>query len=285
MRKYLIAPFFVGIYFLQSCKSTVLLHVPDAFVKESTLMKVKGSKSSGINHKISFGNYTSTGIKRGWVFPKEKFINQFGFEKRLLSIFGIEKNEVIATQKEKFHYSLLSGANELKVYCNRKIVTEETRYEEPAWKRIQKQRTDFERTFVKSEDYTFTAVLFTVDTNIVKPWKLILSSYIDEPGIKLSSDGIKVTVAKETGYITNYTDTITIRQIFTSKSADKNNITNGFLFRLHTGYEFRIGNGVVAIVDIISHSIWLYNDLTADEKLRLSAAASAILINRSFTKK
>lgn len=285
MRKYVTVTFGFGIVVLQSCKSTILLHVPDAFAKESTVMKVKGSKSSGINHKISFGNYKSTGIKRGWVFPKEEYVNQFSFEKRLLAIFGIEKKEVIATQQEKFHYSLLSGTDELKVYCTRKTVTEETRYKEPVWKEIQKRRRGPERSFLKSEDYTFAAVLFSGDTSIIKPWKLFLASYVDEPGLKFLSDGIKLNVAKETGYITNNTDTVTIRQIFTSKSATDSNITNNFSFRLHTGYEFRMGEGVVAIVDIISHSIWLYSGLTADEKLRLSAAASAILINTGITKK
>lgn len=282
---YLIIIISVGFSVLQSCKSTALLRVPDAFEKKSTFMRVKGSKSTGINHEISFGNYQSSGIKRGWVFPKEKNLNKFGFENRLLALFGLEKSDVIATQQEKFHYTLANETDKLNIYCSRKIVTEETRYREPILREMQKRREGFKRSYTKSEDYLFEALLFNGDTVIVKPWKLVIRSYVDGPGLKISSNGIKINVANEDGFITNYTDTVGIREIFTSKSVDRNNATTSVSFRLRTGYEFRMGDGVVAIVDIISHSIWLFNGLTSEEKLRLSAAASAILINSSITKK
>ena len=47
-----------------------------------------------------------------------------------------------------------------------------------------------------------------------------------------------------------------------------------------TGYELRWDDGVVGIIDILDNSVWIYNDLEAEDKLILSSVSSAILLKR-----
>ena len=47
-----------------------------------------------------------------------------------------------------------------------------------------------------------------------------------------------------------------------------------------SGYELQWDGGVVAIIDLLDNSIWMYNDLESSEKLLLSSIASAIMLKR-----
>ena len=47
-----------------------------------------------------------------------------------------------------------------------------------------------------------------------------------------------------------------------------------------SGYELQWNGSVVAIIDILDNSIWMYNELEPSDKLVLSSIASAILLKR-----
>ena len=86
---------------------------------------------------------------------------------------------------------------------------------------------------------------------------------------------------EEEGYATNGKENVAIRPLrienVTTKSGKQTKVLGG---KLLSGYELQWDNGVVAIIDILDNSIWIYNDLEPSEKFLLSSIASAILLKR-----
>ena len=86
---------------------------------------------------------------------------------------------------------------------------------------------------------------------------------------------------EEEGYATNGTENIAIRPLHldkvTTKSGKETNVVGG---KMLSGYEITWDGGVVGIIDILDNSIWLANNLEANDKLILSSIASAILLKR-----
>ena len=81
--------------------------------------------------------------------------------------------------------------------------------------------------------------------------------------------------------MTNGTEKIEIKPLMLSKhvnaSGKEGKLVGGPIL---TGYELRWDDGLVGVVDILDHKIWIVNDLDPKEKMVLSAVASAILLKR-----
>ena len=86
---------------------------------------------------------------------------------------------------------------------------------------------------------------------------------------------------EEEGYATNGKDNIAIRPLrienVTTKSGKQTKVLGG---KMLSGYELQWDGGVVAIIDILDNSLWIYNDLEPSEKFILSSIASAIMLKR-----
>jgi hypothetical protein len=90
------------------------------------------------------------------------------------------------------------------------------------------------------------------------------------------------TIIDETdnGLATNGTDTIIIRPLNIQKATLPNNKEGKLPMKMLSGYELRIEDGVVAIIDNIGKNIWFYKELDSPTRLVLASIATTILVKR-----
>src|SRR5262245_35551903 len=102
--------FLIAVLFLASC-TAAKLSVPERFSSQATQMKVKGLNGWMINQRLSFGNYNTSAIKRGWDFSGGLQYTKFNLkpEEMLLWAFNVETDKKSSTQKNKFQYTLEDG--------------------------------------------------------------------------------------------------------------------------------------------------------------------------------
>ena len=129
-------------------------------------------------------------------------------------------------------------------------------------------------------EYSFTAAIIPLTGQQREPWSLVLMNRYDAS--KDTARGIfDRPYVEEEGYATNGKDNVTIRPLrlenITTKSGKQTKILGG---KMLSGYELQWDGGVVAIIDLLDNSIWMYNDLESSEKLLLSSIASAIMLKR-----
>ena len=53
--------------------------------------------------------------------------------------------------------------------------------------------------------------------------------------------------------------------------------------KLAAGYELRIDDGVVGIIDTYENNIWVYNDLDKETRFIIASISSAILLRKLET--
>jgi hypothetical protein len=84
----------------------------------------------------------------------------------------------------------------------------------------------------------------------------------------------------ELGYATNGADTVTIKQIRVSHSISPKGKETTMPFEVPGGYELRMDDGVVALINQWNHEVWIYNDLDEPTKMVLSAIASSLMLRK-----
>ena len=109
-------------------------------------------------------------------------------------------------------------------------------------------------------------------------WNLQLYSKYDSAE-NINQFPIVIPGIEQAGYLIHDNDSIAIRPVKINKITIRKNKMD-IPVRLPSGYEFRIDDGVVGMVDILNDNIWLYNDMDDDTKLIIAAAASAILLRK-----
>ncbi|MBD0279167.1 MAG: hypothetical protein ICV81_14580 [Flavisolibacter sp.] len=265
--------FFLVIVF-SSC-TTAKLSVPQEFSSQATRMPVKGLNGWMINQQLSFGNYQTSKIKRGWDFSSSIQYTKFRTspEEQILRVFNIDTNKKSLLQKNKFHYSIEDGNLIAEIYATEKFTEKQLVY-----KSNNPWLGDASKT--KKYEYAFTAAILPIIAQKSDPWSLVLINKYDadrDTARKLFDR----PYVEEEGYATNGKESIAIRPLridqVTTKSGKETKIRGG---KMLSGYELQRDRGVVAIIDILDNSIWLYNNLEPSDKLILSSIASAILLKR-----
>lgn len=251
------------------------LAVPSGFSSAATKMHVKGLNGWMINQQLSFGNYRTSTVKRGWDFTSSVQYSKFNLkpEEMLLKVFDIDTDKRRQNQRNKFRYLLEDGNLVAEIFATEKFTEKELVY-----KSNNPWIGDASKT--QQYNYAFSAAILPLTASDNEPWSLVLINRYDA-----SKDTARRLFdrpyVEEEGYATNGKESIAIRPLridkVTTASGKDTKIFGG---KMLTGYELRWDEGVVAIIDILDNNIWLVNDLEAKDKLVLSSIASAILLKR-----
>ena len=266
-----LAPF---IFLISSC-TAVKLSVPSSFSEQATKLHVKGVNGWKINQQLSFGNYKTSSIKRGWDFTNSVQYTKFSInpEEMLLRVFDIDTDKRRENQRSKFRYLIEDGNLAAEIFA-----TEKFNERELVYKSKNPWLGDASKT--QRYEYAFSAAILPLTASNNEPWSLtMINSYdADKDTARRIFDRPYV---EEEGHATNGKENITIRSLridkVTTKSGKDTKVFGG---KMLTGYELRWDDGVVAIIDIMDNNIWLANNLDAPDKLILSSIASSILLKR-----
>lgn len=254
-----------------SCKSASLqVAIPDQFAANATQMKVSGLNKTKRRPQLSFGDYTTTKLKTGWIVSSAGGGRNSGIttEERLLKVFNISRANLTSNTKSKYQYTIQDGNLMAEVYCMEKSTREDLT--------VKSRLGEWSKT--KNIQYSFSAAILP-QTNHDEPWQLVFYSSYDSR--KDTAHGFldRPYVERE-GYVTNGKIKIDIRPILTGKVLGKDGKEMNTLVKLLMAYELKIGNGVIGIVDVFNNNIWIYNDLDKDLKLIAAAVSSAILMRK-----
>ena len=265
---------FIAAILLSSC-TAAKLSVPDAFQKQATRYSVKGLNGWQINQKLSFGSYQTSSIKRGWDFTSSVQYTKFrnSPEEAILKVFEIDTDKRNLAQRGKFQYTLQEGEQMTEIYATEKFSEKQLVY---------KSNNPYigSASKINRYDYAFTAAIVPLTGKEKDPWSLVMINKYD-----IAKDTAKRLLdrpyVEEEGYATNGKENIAIRPLrienVTTKSGKETKVFGG---KMLSGYELQWDGGVVAIIDILDNSIWIYNELESSDKFILSSIASAIMLKR-----
>jgi hypothetical protein len=267
--------FLLPLIVLFSSCTAVKLSVPASFSSQATKMHVKGLNGWMVNQQLSFGNYKTSTIKRGWDFTSSVQYTKFNLkpEEMLLRVFDIDTDKRRENQRSKFRYLIEDGNLVAEVFATEKFSERELVY---------KSRNPWIGNASKTQryEYAFSAAILPLTATGNDPWSLILMNKYDAANDTARRIFDRPYVEEE-GYATNGKENIVIRPLriekVTTKSGKDTKVFGG---KILSGYELRWDDGVVAIVDILDNNIWLANDLDSRDKLILSSIASAIMLKR-----
>jgi len=262
------------LFLLPSC-TAVKLSVPSSFSDQATKMHVKGLNGWMVNQQLSFGNYNTSSIKRGWDFTSSVQYTKFNInpEEMLLKVFDIDTDKRRQNQRNKFRYLLEDGNLVAEVFATEKFTEKELVY---------KSNNPWIGNASKTQryEYAFSAAILPLTATNNEPWSLVLINKYDAANDTARGLFDRPYVEEE-GYATNGKENIAIRPLridkVTTKSGKDTKVVGG---KILTGYELRWDDGVVAIVDIMDNNILLANNVEAPDKLILSSIASSILLKR-----
>jgi hypothetical protein len=271
MRQFIIV---VAIVAMASC-TTAKLPVPEDFSIQSTKMQVQGLNGWMINQQLTFGNYQTSKIKRGWDFQSSLQYTKFSIspEEAILKVFTIDTDHKRLKQKNKFQYTI-EGENAIaEVYA-----TEEFTEKQLVYKSNNPWIGSASKT--KNYKYAFTAAIVPLTTKNAAAWSLVLINTYD-----INKDTNREIFGRpdvqEEGYATNGTESIAIAPLRVDKVAGKDGKETKVLGgNLLGGYQLSIDNKPIAMIDILDNSIRISNALEPARKIVVSSIASAILLKR-----
>jgi hypothetical protein len=273
MRFFYLAGISITTGILFSCKTPKMyMAIPDRFKEQADRMPVNGIGNGTGRKEISFGSYKTSRIKRGWNFTtsREDRNTNVTTEERLLRVFKVEKKSITSTQKDKFSFTILDGNNSAQVYALERKVAEETRV-------TTNNRWLSEFSDPKKFQYSFSAVILPQSVTQPQTWSLLLySSHENKPGQK----PFQMPDIQEGGILASEKDTIAIKMINVQNMINDKGAEVRFPFPMPMAYEFRIDDGVSAILDTWGKVIWIYKELDEQTKFVIAAASSAILLRR-----
>lgn len=249
--------------------------VPNQFKSQATAMKVKGLNGMMINQTLKFGDYQTSRVKRGWDFTGGIQYTKFRLkpEEMVLRVFNIETDKKSFNQRNKFQYTIEDGKLMAEVFAQEKFNEKELVY-----KSNNPLIGDFSKT--QRYEYSFSAAILPIQAGNNDPWSLVLINKYDAAKDTARRIFDRPYVETE-GYATNGKENITIRPLMirnvTTKGGKQTKVVGGPML---SGYELRIDNGVIAVIDILDNTVWMYNELDAFTRLIVSSISSAILLKR-----
>jgi hypothetical protein len=255
-----------------SCTS-IKLAVPEQFSSQATAMPVKGLNGIG-GRPLSFGSYSTSKIKRGWNIKGPAGNRNSGIttEERIYKIFGVNHQNVVTNQKNKYQYSIRDANQEAEVYCQERMTQEAVEVKTGiGW------LGDFSQ--LKNYQYSFSAVIQPLKTGKEDLWQLVLYNLYDRRN-DTARKWYEQPYVEEVGYVSNGTDTMEIRPVRVKNVTSKKGREGKLPFKLLTGYELRLDDGVIAIIDAFGHTIWMYKELDEPTRLIVASVSSALLLRQ-----
>ena len=262
------------IVLLSSC-TAAKLSVPSSFSSQATKMHVKGVNGWKINQHLSFGNYKTSTIKRGWDFSNSVQYTKFNLkpEEMMLRVFDIDTDKRRENHRGKFSYTVEDGNLVAEIFATEKFSERELVY---------KNNTSLLNNITKTQryEYAFSAAILPLTATNNEPWSLVLVNKYDAKNDTARRIFDRPYVEEE-GYATNGKETIVIRPLRIEKVTTRGGKdTKVFGGKILSGYELKWDDGVVAIIDILDNNIWLANELDSHDKLILSSIASSIMLKK-----
>lgn len=192
---------------LISSRSTTKISVPETFGKDATKMQVKGLNSWMINQKLTFGDYQTSTVRRGWDFSGSFQYTKFRIrpEEALSKVFNIEIDNKSLKQRNKFQYTISHGNNVAEVYATEKFAEKELVY---------KSNNPYigSASKTKKYNYAFMAGIISLTLQNNAPWSLVLINTYDiekDTAWRLFDQ----SYVEEEGYATNGVQSIAIRPL------------------------------------------------------------------------
>jgi hypothetical protein len=86
---------------------------------------------------------------------------------------------------------------------------------------------------------------------------------------------------EEEGYATNGKQNYAISPLRSETlETDGGETRHTFGGPVFSGYEFRVDNRLVAVVDLLDRSVWMHNELRPADEIMIASFASALLLKR-----
>ncbi len=264
----------IVLLFLVSC-TAAKVSVPAGFSSQATKHQVKGLNGWMINQKLSFGEFNTSTVKRGWDFSSSVQYTKFSLDLQtmLLRVLNIDTDVRNLKQRNKFQYTIQDGNLVAEIFATEKFSENQLVY---------KSNNPFpgQVNATQRYEYAFTAAILPLMAKENDPWSVVLMNKY-EARKDTARRIFDRPYVEEEGYATNGKENIAIRPLrlekLTTKSGKETKVVGGPML---TGYELRWDDGVVAIIDILDNAIWFANNLDARDKLILSSISSAILLKR-----
>jgi hypothetical protein len=263
----------ISLLTISSCTS-IQLAVPEQFSSQATKMHVKGVNGWQIGQRLSFGKYNTSKVKRGCNITSTRQDRNSGIttEERILKVFNIQKENTTSNQRTKYQYTLQDGNLAAEVFCLEKMTKEEL----VVRSNIRWLGDTYQ---TKNYQYSFSAAILPMTREDDEPWQLVLYNNYDR-----SKDTARrlldLPYVEEEGWVSNGKETITIRPIRVRNVTTKKGREAQMPVKMLSGYELRIEDGVVAIIDTFDHNIWIYNELDAPTKLVIASIGSALMLRK-----
>ncbi len=261
-------------WFFVSC-TAVKLPVPDTFSAEATKMPVKGLNGWMVGQRLSFGEYETSKVKRGWDFTASVQYTRFRIspEEAILKVFDISTDKATNYQRNRFQYTLTGGGLEAEIWA-----TEKFRENQLVYKSNNPYIGNASKT--TRYEYSFAAAVVPLAEKGVAPWSVVIVNRYD-----VAKDTARRLFhrpyVEEEGYATDGTETIAIRPLrLDSVSTAAGKTTRPLSGQLLSGYELQWQGKVASLIDILDNSLWMANHLSPQQKLIVGSVASAILLKR-----
>lgn len=245
--------------FLVSC-TAAKVSVPDNFKAASTSMKVTGLNGWMINQQLQFGDYSTSPVKRGWDFSSMNQHSRISFkvEDQLLKVFNVQTDNRSLSEKNKLQYTIQQGENQAGVFALEKFSERQLVFKtaDPRWGEVIHQQ---------GFQYSFSAAIILLNDRRPEPWQLVLANHNnDEKGYASNGD---ITIQISTLRIGNYTN----------PKGKEVKVVGGPMF---AGYELKVDDGVIGVVDLLDNRVIMVNDLDPAYKLVTAAVSSALMLKR-----
>lgn len=249
---------------MSSC-SSFKMAIPSRFAETSTRMHIKGLTGLAISQKISFGNFETLAIKNGWTITNTSILN-----KNFSTFLKMDMENSVEDTKNKFSFTLTDGKRIAEIFCQTNIATEQTTFvKDSKWKNSVSGIENF--------DYVFSANILPVTTHEKEPWQLLYSKKYDA-ATDTARKFFSMPVATEAGTAANGKGKIVIEPVRVNKYTGKKIKTSTMFYKIALGYELKMDDGVVSIINTLDNEIWISNNLDDNTKFTIACIASALML-------
>ncbi len=255
---------------LAACGASSRFNIPAKYTRDATMLDVEGARK----RVMSFGHYKTSRISRGVQLSYPGWGKGFFFENLLLNQFGLQKDEIVAKEKDRFRYSVTDGSGSAEVFGKESEVTRSIRYKLLAKSNI---LNSYER--VQQYQYIFSALIAMDTAGGSNVWNLLMSNVYDRR--RDTVNGL-FTIIKpnEEGLATNGIDTILIKVLETKEVESANGRSGKLPMAILAGYQLEIKGNPMAIIDVMSQRVGFFNNPDPRTKLLLAGITTAILARR-----
>lgn len=264
--KYLVLLFMLG---AGAC-TTVKLSIPTAFKDQAAEFPLKGAHTN----KMAFAGFHTSRIKRGAHVIYPGWGRFFIPENIVLHRIGVDESESVVKEKARFRYKLFEDDAPIEVYGEEKSTKRTTEF---TLIHVPGPFSSYERP--DEYKYIFSSVIKTDTAAVTGKWELVMSNAWDRKKDPVKS--IFTYIPRDDyGWATNTVDTIYINPISIKNVELKHGKKGEFPFKMLGGYELATADGVITIIDLVGHNVWMYNELTRNERRIVAGITTALFARK-----